>query len=285
MSVSFADSNSNRLLSPAIWKGLPIEEIRCGQRDGTFIFDDFKTFNMRKLGVLLVGAGYAGLADTGGTITKGTGADGEVVFTTDTSDDDEVILGTSSGVAVEDGGTAFATADEGGSSGVQMTLPSSSSAYLTCFECRVKLGQLTAQEFFVGLTEAGMVKADTLYGGTGGIATKTLMGFSVVEATPSVLGFRWGKTGQTGVLNVSTAQTAVASTYYKLGFCFDPFNNKLRSFVNGTEVGETALTSITTSTFPTGLPMGLLMYAANRSGAARTWTLDWWAVGQAEAPV
>ena len=281
--VRFADANSGRLLSPAIWKNLPRASIQSQDRAGTYFFDDFKQYNARKLGVLLVGNGYAGLADTGGTITKGTSADGELVFTTDTSDDDEVILGISSGVAVEDGGTAFATSDEGGSSQVQMTLPSSSSAYLTCFECRVKLGTITAQEFFIGLTEAGMVKADTLYGGTGGIATKSLIGFSVVEATPSVIGFRWGNNGQTGVLNVATAQTAVAATYYKLGFCFDPVNNVLRAFVDGVEVGETALTSITSTTFPSGDALALLMYAANRSGAARTWTLDWWAVGQVEA--
>ena len=141
------------------------------------------------------------------------------------------------------------------------------------FECRVLLGAITdaAQNIFIGMCQSGVAvvpaaatSATTLYDSTDGAGQTAKIGFQVVSAAGTGTGALILATYGTSSVNqtiLGVAQIAVASTWYKLGFVFDPqayyatnplgVIRKGRFFVNGIELPALGVTDTNTGALGT----------------------------------
>lgn len=262
-------------LSPRLWSRMHESAMAPdGASRLVLIGDDFLSFG----GLVTTTAGdlsseggsYKSYQDTGGTILQRVDAKGGVVrFTTDTTDNDENWLqsGYTAGVL---GAISDTAAD----------------AHMTAFEARVRVSSIadTITNMFVGLAEEGLAAADTMADSGGDMADKDYIGFQIIETDGDSIDFVYQKEGQTGVTLISGVQVPVASTWYKLGFLYDPNaptarritvyvdNTEQSTYVTGTQIG--------TATFPDGEELSFLMGGKNAAGTAQWMEIDWWAFGQ-----
>lgn len=124
--------------------------------------------------------------------------------------------------------------------------------------------------FFVGLAEEGLAAADTLVDNTGEVGSKDLIGFHCLQDDGDSLDIIYRKAGQ-AKQSVSDAHQAIAaSTYYSLGFVYDPAapaDKKIKFYVNGVDQGVyVTATNIAAATFPDGEELTFLL--ATKVGAA-----------------
>ena len=282
--TTFTESNSNRLLSPAVWRDFPRAEIAHGYVDGVFVFDDFIRLGGFRTKVTTPHYGmygpYSLYTDSTAAPSKLSSVTGGVLrLTTPATDNDEIILGDASFARAEVNDGTIATQDTGGGGLLSMSL---TAPKLTIFECRFKMASATVlHDTFIGLGEEAMVLANTFLGATSYATTASdHIGFRIEEGDPDGMDFVWAKNGQTEVVNKDVVQAITADTWYKFGFRFDPKDNTIRCYVGGTESNKTLMSAVTTATFPNTDIMGLIYGTVNRAGTARTIDLDWWAVGQ-----
>lgn len=252
-------------LSPRLWGRVSGQmSTPDGQVPGFFVGDNFLNTKIDADNT----NGYGYYADTGGTVTQLATASGGVVrIATDSTDNDEVWI--SAGAAT---GVFGAVSDTAGSD------------KLTIFEARFRVGQVTnAYNIFVGLSEEGLAAADTVTD-AGALASKDLLGFWVLEADGDALSFGYRKAGQTAQTTISSAQVLVASTWYKVGFIYDPkapTSKRISVYVDNEEKSTYVTgTNIAAATFPDGEELTFLAGLKNGAGTAHSLDIDWWAFFQ-----
>ncbi len=269
MIANYTSDNSQRGPSQAIWSKVPILESIKDPSIGEYFYDDFKSFG----GTVTTNVGSKN-GDVGGYKTFETtnctilqlnttpGLGGVIQLLTTTNDDEEASMEAGYG---NGGQFGFIT-------GV---------GYPFYFEARVRLNQIVTQNFFVGMAEKGLAANDGLFSDANAYADKSILGFGILAAASASIKCVHQKNGGGGVTDKGLAQTAVAATFYKLGFVYNPKDKDgkfVRYYVNGTEVQSA--TSDSGATFPStttpGTIMTPLIVIKNSAGAACTLDLDWW---------
>lgn len=261
--------NSERGLSGALWSRIPSHAV--DPRSCKFLYEEFDGFG----GLVATNVGgyasplgwYKSYEDTGGAIAPlATSVTGVLEIATDATDNDEIWLQYGSGTSVL--GKISDTAGD--------TFP-------LIFECRLNVDQIASGNVFVGLGEEGLAAADTITD-AGALASKDLIGFQSLEATPTVFDFVYRKAGQAAQVVKTGAHTAVADTFVKLGFIFDPkapTAKRITAFVNGVEVTTYVTgTNIAAATFPDAEELSPLFGVKNSTTVAKKLRLDWWAFYQ-----
>lgn len=262
-------ASNGRQLSERIWSKFPIEEVVHRPGNGMYFFDDF--LNTPTLSADSDVTKYASYIDTSNTITQADEAYGIVNLTTDATDNDGPVIQT------------------GGGTGGFLSIASGSP--LTCFEARIRVVTLAEAAVFIGLAIKGLtadngVLADNPDTTVAAALTDTVscIGFvSPAVASGDVVSAAYQKASQTTVVPVASAHTLVANTFVKLGFVYDPADDKLRYIVNGAEVGNFDVSAAGTTTYPSGVVMALTAALKNGTTGARTLGIDWWACGQLSA--
>lgn len=233
----------------------------------TSVFEDFKSFNntyalASNLGRYASDAGgYISYEDTGGTILGSVSADyqGAIVMTTDTTDNDENDLAL------------------GDNTGGAFTLKTGMRGF--AYECRMRFTQILTQNFFCGLCEPGRAVADGLIADAGTLATKSILGWSVLEAAAGTMKGTHGLNGQAAVQETLAVKTLAVSTWYKFGVRYIPRGED--GYVCKWYVDGTFISGITTegSSFPSsasGVVLTPFFAQKNATTTANVFTIDWY---------
>lgn len=279
--TNHASQSGGRGLSPALWKSAYGQMMSPDGLSNAFMFfDDFTDFYpvtvTTAAGQLQPGKGYFAYieadATVGSILPLATASGGVVRFltSTDTSDGDNHDTTLTTGGNV---GTLGAISDTAGSD------------FITCFEARFRLSSITDGDgsVFIGCGEEGLAAANTpIVDSTGHTASSDdLIGFLVTEDDNDALKFIYRKNGQ-ALQTVLTYGTALAaSTWYKVGFVYDPRAvpaERIKVFVDNVEQSTyVTATNIAAATFPDGEELALV---ASIKGSAnndpQSFDLDWW---------
>jgi hypothetical protein len=256
------DTGPSRLL----WKDCPWEDIGHSVR-GVKLFDDFANFP--QLPTAGIANQYATFWDTGGTIQQGaTDAFGRAVMTVDADDNQAAEIQTG-------GGT--------GNCANFIDPATGTAPHNIWFECRFELSALVGNCFF-GLMEAFTPAGDHITD-AGALADKGLVGFSTLEATPTILNFTYKKAGQTVQVPITTFHTMVADTAVTVGFHYlvgSPTAKKIMAFKNGLQQA-TGITkaNIEAATFADNVPTALTAAIKNVTDITSA-TLHWWKFAMVE---
>lgn len=271
-------------LSPRLWQKAYGQALATdGAANAYSFFDDFMHFYpvtvTTAAGQLQAGGGYfmynEADATVGGIVPVATEVGGVIKFTTssDTSDGDnhDLVLTTQGNV--------------GTMGKVSLTTPKR-----LIFEAKVKFGSITDGDgsVFVGLTEEGLAAANGVINDSSGhiTASKDMIGFLVTEDDNDALKFVYRKAGQ-AVQTVFTYSTAlVASTYYNLGFIYDPdapASQRIAAYINNVEQGTyITQTMLAAATFPSEEELTLTAAIKNSANNdPQSIYLDLWAFHQA----
>lgn len=254
--LEFVDTGPSRRL----WSECPWDDIGRSVK-GVKLYDDFG--NVPSLSTTALTGQYACFADTGGTIVgSGVNEFGGVILTVDADDNQacEIQTGGGSGVLADFIDPAVATPHD------------------IWFECRFQLSAVVGNCFF-GLMEPFTPAGDHITD-AGALADKGLVGFSTLEATPTILNFTYKKTGQTVQVPITTVHTMVAATAVSVGFHYrnngNPSDRKICVFKNNVlqTTGVTAA-MIAAAAFPDGVMMALTAAIKNVTDITAS-TLHWW---------
>lgn len=150
------------------------------------------------------------------------------------------------------------------------------------FECRVRISSVTDSHaaWAVGMCEEGCSAANFLTDGTGVIADKDFVGFSVVDADADALTIVHNTAGGGGRTTVDATLTngaLTASTWVKLGFYYDGIND-LTFYVNG--VPEPTGCEQDDTNFPDGEELTVIFAAKTTTATTLDLDIDWWGVAQ-----
>lgn len=265
LTTDYRGSNSGRGPSPAIWADCDVLEIIRNPGTGYHFFDDF--LNPPTFASATSQSGYITYQDTGVTI-KGlaTEVGGVLQIAGADADNDEGSITTGANIA-------------------GMVKIASASGKKLWFEARVRFPVITDWAMFIGLAEEGLAAADTLTDDTGATASKDLVGFRILTADPDGVDAIHRKAGQAEVVVLEEAQVAVAATWYKFGFKYEPnaggTNGTLRYFVDGVEVAN--ITDVSITTFPDGEELALLLAIKTGAAVEKKYDMDWWRVAMLAA--
>lgn len=255
-------ADTGRMWTKSIWDNIPWDQIEAGEREGAVFFDDFK--NMPDMGAAdAKDTIWATFVENTGTIKQGAAnEDGEVILTTPAGDNDQCYMAT--------GG------DTGGM--FNFIKQATDVPHLIAFEARMQVSTLLGSAF-VGFAEEGLVVTDGLFDDNGVFTDKDYVGFSVVEATPTVLDFGHNKESGTDVKIVTGIHTLVADTYVKVGCLYDYRHSnaqQIKVFLNGVvNASYTTKTQIDDATnFPAGEEMVLFLGVKNVTDI-KNLTVDW----------
>jgi hypothetical protein len=285
-------ADTNRHPSKAIWGDCPIETIREDPTYGVHIFEDFIGFGKTTAVASNVGRYYG---ETGAWISW---EDTSCTLTTPvqtTPDSNGMLRSTLTGTAHLANVLAYGygTAYSSGSTGPFIYTDGVGGKLW--FEARVRFNSVSASTniFFIGLAQSGCAvtlaaatSTTTLFDSTDGVGNVDLLGFDILQAAPSVVRGVYGINGSART-SAGTAQTAVAATWYKLGFIVDPLapftsmssgvtlkRKKMRWFVDGVEVQS--LSDTATSPFPTAKVLTPTFHSSNGgTGTAGTIDIDY----------
>lgn len=272
---SYTDTNRNP--SPSIWADCPFEAIRTGFTSGSWLWDDFVSFNKTAAtteGNWSANQGYAQFASATGTLTAGTGQGGEVVL----------------GATEDNEGVSFRT--------LAVPFKISRATKKFWFECRIKSSTITDTKhgIFVGLLENAALTAILPIAADGTLADNNLVGFHRLEGDGDKFDTVYKANGVTAVTVGTDAVTLEADTYVKLGIKYDPGvdpfvhdptlagNNKFlfKFFANGVKLTDhKQIPSADGTDFPNDVGLGLVLAILNATGTAEgTTTMDWWRAAQ-----
>jgi hypothetical protein len=222
------------------------------------MFDDFLAMNVFTQGTTTeVATGesiYSVSADTGGTIALLDTEDGGVCrLTIDaTGDNEETWLGSKNVLGtIETSGTKV------------------------WWEARIRMAQITAQNFFIGLSEEGNTAADAVFLDADTIVDDDHVAFRILAADPDGLDAIHNDNTNEVVVQ-EAAQVIVADTWYKVGCHFD--GTKVYWYVDGVQKGEGVLPAA--DDFPTGEELGLLIGGKAGGATLHTFDIDWWGFAQ-----
>ncbi len=269
--IRYLGSTGDRLFSPIIWADCPISQIRSGQADGIFEFDDFTKYHTTATTVLNAHGMPTFDGNTkvrGGTPATTAAARGGAIELFTTDDNQEA--------ALERGGGVNAPYIISTTAGIARKL---------WFECRIKNSLVTnLGEWFVGLAAPGSLIANFHDDGGTDYSDTSFIGFTQHEDDGNSIDFTYQATGNT-FSNVATdIGVPTADSYNKLGFVYDPnapAARRIKLFVDSVEQSTYVTNAlITAATFPEteALGLGIAMQASHDD--SRTVSMDWWAAAQ-----
>ncbi len=277
--------SGGRGLSPRLWDRARGQMLTPdGFNNAYSFFDDFLSFQGVTLttaaGQLQPPNGYFAYievdATVGSILQLATTVGGviKLLSSTDAADglDHQTVLGTGGNVGVMGVISDTAGADK-----------------MLIFEARIRVPSIanSVGSVFVGLGEEGLCAAATPLATdtTHKLASKDLIGFTILEDDGDALKFQYRKAGQ-ATQTVGTFGTALAAdTWYKVGFVYDPIapeSQRISWYVDNEEqTSKVTATNIAAATFPDGEE--LAMYAsviATADAVPHSLQLDWWAFFQ-----
>ncbi len=274
MSVNYkkTSTDSDRLISSAIWADCPIIGLQTHQRDGLYKYDDFDAGMMEASSVPTTR--YDHYIDTGGTILQVAGVNGQMALLSDGTAADAVYMNETA--------ANFNISDTAGAK------------FNLWFEARVKISVLTATvpSLFIGLAEkiaVGSEATASYQAVTTGAVTDAIsaIGFNVKTDATSEIDYGYGSTtgGQVWTVLKAAAGTIVADTYIKLGFKVDweaTPSQRIKFYINGVEQSTYVTdTLIEAAAFPDAEDMCMVIGAKTGAGAATfTNSIDWWTCAQ-----
>lgn len=247
---------ANRTLSPRLWSKAIAQLGGPVGNSGHFLYEDFRNFGLTTAVSTNVGryCGDAGLwvsfEDTGAAITQiPTERNGVITLTTDADDNQEVDLASC------------------GNTGVLGQISAGSSASMQIFEARFRVPQIVTQNLFLGMAEEALAANDGIIDDAGDHSSKDMIGFSVNEDAASTLVFSYRKAGQTEQFPITSLKTLVASTFYNVGWIYDPAeapSKRLSIFLDNVEQ-STYVTKdqIAAATFPADEEMAIYSAVKN----------------------
>lgn len=261
-------------LSPRLWSRIPARGTGPDGSSGIFVGDDFTKF----AGVLTTSgsavtlpsataggvSGYRCYLDIGSALTTAADVQGGVaVLGTDTTDNDLAVLCTGDLCEIS------RTAGE---------------EKLTIFECRIALPtQVTTGSTAIGLGSTEIQADGGLVVDTGEVlATADFIGFRTLDGDPDGIDFVYQENGSAVQVLIDALQVAVAGTYYKLGFVYDPkapASKRIAVYLDGAEQSTYVTdTLMAASTFPNSAFLALVAAVkADGGSVARSMNIDWWA--------
>ena len=284
--VQYQDpTDTTRGPSPIVWGDCPWMEIQAQVaqgRNGYSVWDDFinapKTDAGLHEGALeSAGGPYIFYGDTG------------VIMKTQASTTEGDALG---GILQVSGNDA--DNDEGSlSTGSPTFIISDTAAYSKklWFEARIKSATVANNGVaqFIGLawdhgSQISVAGAEALVDNTGSLGAFSYLGFHVDAADGDAWNFVHKAEGQAETELISGVDTAVADTYAKFGFIYDPSEldtKKIKIFVDGVEqTTYGTATTIATATFPDAEAMAPTWATKVGAAAEVLCSLDWWRVAQ-----
>lgn len=248
--------------SPAIWGTCPWEAIKANPELGKVLWDDFDLCLAGvAAGVALASSGnhYQTYIDTGGSIdviadTPGNGtthAKGVLELQTNTTDEDQIVLGTD--VAWIAAGTTYPKP--------------------WWFEARIALGSIadTKSGVFVGLQKAANAVSNIPLKDDATLAIRNLIGFWRNETD----GDAWATVHSldSGAIVTLAAAAAVPDVnFHKLGMHFD--GTTVYFYYDGVVLADSVLPAATN--FPLDLLLGPCFGMNNSAAAAASNKIDWW---------
>lgn len=254
-------TDTGRGYSPAIWGDFnELDAIALG--NAIVLRDDFVNFGKHNTDQDT--QIYSSYIDTSNTIQQAATAGGVVELTVDATDNDSPVLQAGGGT-----GGAF-----------QITTGTAGKLW---FEARVQVSTLAEIAVFVGLG-APNATADNgvLVDDTGALSTS--LGFigwhAPAAASTCVFDGTYVKASGTAQVVASDKHTAVADTWVKLGFKFDPQADTLTYYVNGVSVGSADVSAAGTTNFPSAVLLSPVIAMKTGAAAAKTLRMDWWRCAQ-----
>lgn len=257
-------ADTSRGPSNTLWLDCPWMDMLQDPGIGIQFWDDF--INAPTMSSDADTALYAAYIDTSNTITQAATAGGVLALTTDATDNDAPVV------------------QAGGGTGGSFQITTATAGKLW-FEARIKVSTLTEMSVFVGLAAPGAtVDNGLLVNDTGALATTVgSIGFNAPTSASASEIFRaaYVKASATSQYPVTAVHTAVADTWVKLGFKFDPYNDTITWYVNGianattTDVGDAGTTN-----FPSAVLLSPAIGMKNGEAGAKTLSIDWWRCAQ-----
>ena len=249
--------------TPSIWADCPVLELIENPAKGIYMMEDFMGWNgtvTSNVGTYFGDAGgYKSFEDTSQTLLQLTGfPTGVLRATMAATDNVEVGLEWGAGVATT-GAFKFTTG-----TGPKLW-----------FEARFRISVISnTYNLFVGLAQSALAVTDGLFTDSDAANNVSKIGFDVLAAAGDTLRAVHGDSAAAAV-NVGTAQTLVAATWYKVGFIADPngrAGKKVRWFIDGVEVQSITDSSI--STFPSGDQLTPLFVVKQSGTVAKNLDID-----------
>jgi hypothetical protein len=165
-----------------------------------------------------------------------------------------------------------------GVSGMVKISQTAGAMYRYIFEAIVDVGRISdTLSWYVG--PAGInAPANSLLADAGtGIGDVPFIGFRVLEADGSHVDFTYKETGGTENVVSNSALTVAADTFYRLGWVYEPNEEKIFGYVNGTKLDD-AIT-VTSSDFPLDVVLSPLVALKSHNTTALTMGLAGMRVG------
>lgn len=287
LGVPHLGQTDGRGLSNSVWRKFAAQ-MNTGNGDNAFfVGDDFLSVGesvavSSNIACFVSQAGqYKAFIDTSAALAQleTAGSGGVIKFSIDASDNHEIDF------CQGGAGTSAATSVLG-------ALNRDTNPRLTAFECRFKVSSVVDDVLavFLGLMEENGGVTNAKVDDTGVTIDNDFIGFDSVHTNSGTTGtnaklrFVYKKDGQTQQTVISTLQTMVADTWYKVGFVYDPDappSKRIACFVNGVEQGTYITdTQMNAATFPDGEELGFTAIAKSGTATASNMQLDWWAFGQ-----
>jgi hypothetical protein len=159
------------------------------------------------------------------------------------------------------------------------------------FEARCRISSITddVAALFMGLTQTGAAANDALLADDTGdiVDSKSAIGFRTVHTnggttgTNAVLEFAYQDGGQTTpIVTLTAIATLVASTWFKVGFFYNPkapASKQITLYFNNQEQSTyVTTTNIDATTFPENDAMAPAFCAKAGTGTASNFDIDWW---------
>lgn len=255
-------------IQPALWYECPWDDIgRPGGVEGVTFEDAFERLPTLVSGSIV--GNYASFVDAGGALAVSTTDPmGSLVMTVDADDDQEACIQAAYGPKVtfnDPGGTL--------------------ALYDIWFDAQFELSALVGNSFF-GFMEYFTPAGDHITN-AGALADKGLIGFSTLEATPTILNLTYKKTGTAVQVPIVNTNTMVAATKVSVGFHYrsvNPTARRITAFVNNVRL-PTGITKamMALATFPganvlaptTPIPMVLTAAIKNVTDITATTLYRW----------
>lgn len=271
-SINYAptlSSDTTRNFSQAIWGDCPLASIRDGSIPAMLVEDDFENFpehisdqDTQK---------YPSYIDTGVTIKALAGVDyGQIEIAGNDADNDEGVLSGYNPI--------FNIQDARASKKLWAEFRWSKASVAD-----------NALASFIGLAwdfGSGVPVSKTLCltDDDGALGAFSFLGFHVDHADGDSLDFVYKAEGQSAVVAISGVQALAASTWYKLGFVYDPdavAAKRIKIFIDGAEqTTYVTETNIAAATFPDNEAMAPTWAAKVGAAAEVKSQLDWMRVVQ-----
>lgn len=269
---------TDRLPSPNIWGGVPIEQILMRTKLGTYFHDDFDVHCPNTDAGLFEGAGespgmgYGFYGDTGVIAKAQAGVVGGVleVYENDADNDEFVMSGLAPSFNISD---------------------TAADAMPVCFEGRMKKASIADNElaFFLGLAwdhgdGVSVAKTLCLTDDDAALGAFSYIGFHCDAADGDAIDFVVKAEGGAQTVIKAGIEVPVADTWMKLGFKYDPDHDttkRIKLFVNNVEQSTyVTSTQIAAATFPDAEPLAPVWCVktceASPPAAGNKAQIDWW---------